>query len=235
MKKDALAQEQKKAEADLYIIVAVTAAVLIIYMSFQDVLNQFADNKSIPILVRTFVVALQQFGVAGLGVAIVSVFRKESFSSHGLRAKGTLLSILLCVLAFIPNIIFMFASGRISGYMPFQSVWVTGETLASPFPVNVIGMMLITAAWGFFEGFNYVVISDKINKRFPGGNKWLNWGAIISGIICLLIHGLIGITPEDIFEAVTVFAIIYGMLMVKEYTKNAWGCVFIFVFLWNAF
>ncbi len=33
----------------------------------------------------------------------------------------------------------------------------------------------------------------------------------------------------------TIFMIVYGMLSVKEYTGNAWGCVFIFVLLWNAF
>ncbi len=34
---------------------------------------------------------------------------------------------------------------------------------------------------------------------------------------------------------ITILIIIYGMLMVKEITDNAWGCVFMFVFLWNAF
>ncbi len=34
---------------------------------------------------------------------------------------------------------------------------------------------------------------------------------------------------------ITILIIIYGMLMVKEITGNVWGCVFVFVFLWNAF
>jgi len=33
----------------------------------------------------------------------------------------------------------------------------------------------------------------------------------------------------------TVIIIIYGMLIVREITGNACGCIFIFVFLWNAF
>jgi len=53
--------------------------------------------------------------------------------------------------------------------------------------------------------------------------------------MCILIHGMIGVTPEGFLEMLTVMIIIYGMLMVKEFTGNAWGCIFIFVFLWNAF
>ena len=37
-----------------------------------------------------------------------------------------------------------------------------------------------------------------------------------------------------VFKALTTFIIIYGMLIVKEKTKNAWGCIFIFLFFWNA-
>jgi hypothetical protein len=128
----------------------------------------------------------------------------------------------------------MFATNQISVYLPFQSVWTTKNVLASGFPINVIGMLITAIAWGFFEGFNYVVICDKINKRYPSKNKWLNWGAIMCAILCILIHGAIGVTPEGIVEMITTMIIIYGMLMVKEYTGNAWGCVFIFVFLWNA-
>jgi hypothetical protein len=112
---------------------------------------------------------------------------------------------------------------------------MTKESLASSFPVNIIGMLLIVLSWGFFEGFNYVVISQKINIRFPASNRWLSWGAVVCAVMCILIHGVIGITPENIIETICVFIVIYGMLMVKEYTDNAWGSVFIFMFLWNAF
>jgi hypothetical protein len=112
---------------------------------------------------------------------------------------------------------------------------MTKDILSSGFPVNVVGMLIIAVAWGFFEGFNYVVISEKINARFPPKNMWLNWGAIICGVMCILIHGMIGVTIENIIEMVTFFIVIYGMLVVKEQTGNAWGSVFVFIFLWNAF
>ena len=53
--------------------------------------------------------------------------------------------------------------------------------------------------------------------------------------MCILIHGAIGVTPKDFIEMLTVLFIIYGILMVRKFTGNAWGCVFVFVFLWNAY
>ena len=87
---------------------------------------------------------------------------------------------------------------------------------------------------GILEGFNYVVISKKINERYISKNKWLNYGAIVCGIVCVLIHGMVGFDLYTIFEALTTFIIIYGMLIVKEKTNNAWDCIFIFLFFWNA-
>lgn len=230
-----LTMEQKKANIDLYIIVGSTIIILAILVSIQSQVSSFAKNMENHILLRTFIMAFMQFGIAGLGISIVMLPRKESFQSYGLKQKGALKSIVFSVLMYIPYTIFVLVKGSVNGYLPFQSVWMTKELLASNFPINIIGMVLIIISWGFFEGFNYVVISKKINTRFPTSNRWLNWGAIVCAVMCILIHGAIGITPENIIEAVTVFIIIYGMLMVKEYTGNSWGSVFIFIFLWNAF
>ncbi|MDY2523197.1 hypothetical protein SOP64_10755, partial [Weissella confusa] len=113
--------------------------------------------------------------------------------------------------------------------------WTTKELLVSRFPSTVIGILITAIVWGFFEGFNYVVISDKINKRYPTNYLWLDWGAIFCAILCIVIHGAIGLTVESIVEMISIVLIIYGMLLVKKLTGNAWGCVFVFVFLWNAF
>nr|WP_295972500.1 hypothetical protein [uncultured Bacillus sp.] len=229
-----LSVQQKRANQDLNIIVIVTFVVLGIVMAFQQELYRFAENSNISILVRVIVMAFTQFGAAGLGITIVSLLRKESFRCHGLQSKGTLKAVLLSVAVFIPYIVFDMIVEPTNGYFPFQSVWLTGEALASEFPVNAICMGFIATAWGFFEGFNYVVISDKINTRFPSQKRWFNWGAFVCAIMCLLIHGMVGVTAQNIIEAVTVFIIIYGMLIIKERTGSAWGCVFIFLFLWNA-
>ena len=37
-----------------------------------------------------------------------------------------------------------------------------------------------------------------------------------------------------LIDFATTFVALYGMLMVRKYTKNSWGCVFAFLFIWNA-
>ena len=230
-----LNEKQKELDIDLWIITIVSFVSLGIFMIFQKEIYGIVKNEELPILSRVLLVAIFQYGLAGFGITIVSIFRKEHFLSYGLKTEGMFLSILLCVLCFIPNIIFSYTLGQSNGYLPFQTVLTTKEVLASDFPINVIGMLITATAWGFFEGFNYIVISEKINRRYPTNYKWLNWGAIFCAIMCILIHGAIGVTFEGIIEMITVLIIIYGMLMVKEFTGNGWGCVFIFIFLWNAF
>ncbi|GHU68522.1 hypothetical protein AGMMS49983_21270 [Clostridia bacterium] len=230
-----LTPEQKKLNTDLWIIVIASMLALVFYIIFQSGITNTIQDSNVNILLRVLLGAAFQFGTAGLGITIVSVLRRESFISHGLRVRGVLPSVLLCVLCFVPYVIFALTTGQASGYLPFQMVWTTEEVLASGFPANAAGMLITAAAWGFFEGFNYVVISDKINKRYPSKNRWLNWGAIVSAILCILIHGAVGVNLASIIEMFSIMIIIYGMLIVRERTGNAWGCVFIFVFLWNAF
>jgi len=235
MKKKKLSREQKRTNIDLYIIFISTFIILGIYMGFKTSIDTFIKSGNIHILIRTAAIAFIQFGVAGLGITIVSVYRKESFIKYGLNSKNIIKTILLSALMFVPQIIFMVVTGEATSYMPFQRVGMTKEVLSSAVPINVIGMLLIAIAWGFFEGFNYTVITDKINTRYPSSNKWLDWGAITCAIMCILIHGMVGVSLSGIIEMITVLIIIYGMLIVRKFTGNAWGTVFIFVFLWNAF
>ena len=232
--KTKLTPEQKQLDTDLWIILATTLVALGLYMGFQGPVVGFIKGNA-PVLLRTLTAAAFQFGVAGLGITAVSMLRGENLLSYGLRGRNALLSILLCVLCFVPNLIFTFATRQADGYLPFQSVWTTRELLASGFPVNATGMLLTALVWGGFEGFNYVVICEKINRRFPSRRKWLNCGAVACAAACILIHGAVGVTFKDFAGMLTVFFIVYGMLTAKEYTGNAWGCIFVFVFLWNAY
>lgn len=230
-----LDEKGKKLDIDLWIIVLVSLLSFVIFLIFQKEIYGIVKNNEVPILCRVLLAGIFQYGLAGFGITLVLNFRKENFLSYGLRSKGMFLSILLCVLCFVPNIVFSYTLGNSSSYLPFQTVWTTKEVMASIFPINIIGMLITATIWGFFEGFNYVVISEKINRRYPTNSRYLNWGAICCAIICILVHGVIGVTFEGIVEMITIFIIVYGMLMIKEMTGNAWGCVFIFIFLWNAF
>lgn len=235
MKQRKLSMEQKRADIDLWIIIITIVMVLGFYTIFSVPIMEFVKNVDIPVLIRTICSAFLQFGIAGLGITIVCMLRKESFLSYGLHRKNLFLTIILSAVMFVPNILFTIVTGDFKGYLPLQNIWVTKDVLLSSIPNRIIGMALIATAWGFFEGFNYVVIMDKLNIRYQNKNKWLDIGAITCAIMCILIHGAIGVTPKGIIEMLTTLVIIYGMLMVRKFTGNAWGCVFVFVFLWNAY
>ena len=210
MKKKELSIEQKKADKDLNIIIYATLIPLIIYLIFGNDIMNFAKTSEMNIWLRFIPVMLVQFSLAGLGSLIVICYRKEELKEYGLVKNNFFKTIIL------------------------KGCFFTSLFLNSNYPTNILGYILIAFVWGIVEGFNYVVISKKINERYISKNKWLNYGAIVCGIVCVLIHGMVGFDLYTIFEALTTFIIIYGMLIVKEKTNNAWGCIFIFLFFWNA-
>ena len=196
---------------------------------------EFGRNETKSIWLRLIPVILIQYGLAGLGSTIVILHRREYFRDYGLNTHGTIISIVLSVAVFIPHLVFIIFNGNVTNYMPFQGMFLTKTILTQVFPLNIMGFILIGLVWGFFEGFNYVVISKKINVRFSSQNTWLNWGAIVCAILCILIHGMIGFDFATLMEALTTFIFVYGILLIKDRTNNAWGIIFSFVFLWNAF
>lgn len=228
-------QQKKQAKKDLIIIFFATLIPLIIYLFFENVWNIKGRDESINFWIRFWLISLSAYGLAGLGCTIVFVYRKEKFKDYGLVINKTIISILLSILVFLPHLLFMFLTGDVNGYSPMNGTVLTDSILGRPFPQNILCMGLMFLIWGFFEGMNYVFISKKINVIFPPKNKYLNYGAIFGGIACVLIHGIIGLDIMTLIEAITVFIFVYGILIVKDITGNAWGCVFSFLFLWNAF
>lgn len=118
-----------------------------------------------------------QYGVAGLGITIVCILRREAFSSFGLRKEQAGKAVLGTILVFLPLLCCRYLSGQIEGWQPF-SILITEDVLNSGFPLSVLGMAVIILVWGFFEGFNYAVISEKINRRYPPAGLWLDSGWI---------------------------------------------------------
>ena len=232
MTKQSLTTEQKRLDTDIWIISLVTFGVFIVYSIIGSQLMNFVKNSDISVIPRLLLNASVQFGVAGLGITIVCILRKEKFTQYGLTKKNIGKTIVGTVICFLPSICYMIASGQFNGYQPFN-ILITGDVIASDIPISILGMALIVVVWGFFEGFNYAVICEKINRRYPSDNEWLDYGAIICAIICILFHPF-SISFWGIIEIITTFIAIYGMLIVKKKTENAWGCVFAFCFIWNA-
>lgn len=139
------------------------------------------------------------------------------------------------LLVALPLIIFKGLTHQIHSYLPLQSIQLTKEVMSQSFPSNILAYLFICLIWGFWEGFNYVVIAEKIRIRFPSPYSWLDSGAITCAIFCLLIHGIIGFDIYTLFESLTVFILIYGMLAIQKHNKNSWGYVMLFLLIWNAF
>lgn len=112
MKKQKLTIEQKRADTDIGIISFVTLGVFMIYAILGNDLMRFVKNRDISVSPRLLLNAAVQFGVAGLGITVVCILRKEKFSQYGLTNKNTGKSILGTVICFVPNIVYTLASGQ---------------------------------------------------------------------------------------------------------------------------
>lgn len=225
-------ERKKKLTIDLWIIALVTIAVYIVYGVFGSRIMSFCKNSDISVWPRLLTAAALEFGIAGLGITIVGLMRKESFASFGLRWENAIKAVLWTIVFFLPYILFIFLSGQFEGYEPL-SIMVTPDLHKAGIVATIIGTLVIAVVWGCFEGFNYVVICEKINRRFPVKTKFFDWGALVVSIMGILFHPM-SFSIQGIIEIVTTFIAIYGMLQVRKVYKNAWGCVFAFLFIWNA-
>ena len=225
-------ERKKKLTIDLWIIALVTIAVYIVYGVFGSRIMSFCKNSDISVWPRLLTAAALEFGIAGLGITIVGLMRKESFASFGLRWENAIKAVLWTIVFFLPYILFIFLSGQFEGYEKL-SIMVTPDLHKAGIVATIIGTLVIAVVWGFFEGFNYVVICEKINRRFPVKTKFFDWGALVVSIMGILFHPM-SFSIQGIIEIVTTFIAIYGMLQVRKVYKNAWGCVFAFLFIWNA-
>lgn len=225
-------ERKKKLTIDLWIIALVTIAVYIVYGVFGSRIMSFCKNSDISVWPRLLTAAALEFGIAGLGITIVGLMRKESFASFGLRWENAIKAVLWTIVFFLPYILFIFLSGQFEGYEPL-SIMVTPDLHKAGIVATIIGTLVIAVVWGFFESFNYVVICEKINRRFPVKTKFFDWGVLVVSIMGILFHPM-SFSIQGIIEIVTTFIAIYGMLQVRKVYKNAWGCVFAFLFIWNA-
>lgn len=230
--KKKLTDQKKRLTADLWIIALVTMAVYCLYGVIGSGLMAFCRDSSISVWPRLFAAAGMEFGIAGLGVSLVCLFRKRSFTSFGLKRENSVKAILGTVLCFLPHIAFVVVSGQFEGYEPL-SIMVTPDLHKAGIVTTIVGTLVVALVWGFFEGFNYAVIAQIINERFPLKSRIFDIGALVCTLMGILFHP-IHFDALGIGDLVTTFIALYGMLMVKRYTKNSWGCVFAFLFIWNA-
>ena len=232
MGKRTLTDEQKKLNINLWVIALVTLTVYAIYMMIGNKIMAFCKDSSVSVWPRLFTVSAMQFGIAGLGITIVCILRKEPFTSFGLRWKNALKAIGGTILCFMPYILYIVLSGQFERYEPL-SIMVTPDLHKAGIVATIIGTLIIAIFWGFFEGFNYAVISNIIDRRYPVNCKLFSWGTLVCTLMGILFHPM-SFDLFGIIELITTFIALYGMLIIYRQTKNAWGCVFAFLFIWNA-
>ena len=142
-------ERKKKLTIDLWIIALVTIAVYIVYGVFGSRIMSFCKNSDISVWPRLLTAAALEFGIAGLGITIVGLMRKESFASFGLRWENAIKAVLWTIVFFLPYILFIFLSGQFEGYEPL-SIMVTPDLHKAGIVATIIGTLVIAVVWGFF-------------------------------------------------------------------------------------
>lgn len=163
MAKQQLSAEQKRLDIDIWIIALVTFGVFLCYAAMGNQLRDFVTDSSISVIPRLLLNAAIQFGVAGLGITIVCVLRKEKFTHFGLTRKNAFKAIVGTIICFIPSICCIFLSGQFNGYQPF-SILVTDDVIASGIPFSIIGMALIIVVWGFSRDLTMLSLARKLTE-----------------------------------------------------------------------
>ena len=230
--KHTLTLEQKRLDANLWIIALATMAVYFAYGAIGKQLMAFCKDSSISVWPRLLASAGFEFGIAGLGITLVCIIRKISFVNFGLKKENAAKAIVGTVLCFLPHIFYVIISGQFEGYEPL-SVMVTPDLHKAGIFATILGTLIIAVVWGFFEGFNYAVIAQFVSERYPVKSKWFDPGALVCTLMGIMFHP-VHFDALGIVDLITTFVALYGMLMIRKYTKNSWGCVFAFLFIWNA-
>lgn len=223
----------KGVKKDIAIIVVISFVSAALYIVLGGMIMDYGRDVSRSLLFRFLPVFLIQFGMSCLGVMIVLLRNKEKLSEHGLVRRNLLQSLIGCLAVSIPTVAFLFATNDIHGFLPFQGMFLTKEILHATIPLNVLGYFLIALTWGFGEGLFYVVLADKINMIHKP-NKFWNAGAFICALISIAIHGMIGFDILSLCEALATLILMYGSLVIRQRTENAWGNILIFFVVWNA-
>ncbi len=232
LKKHVLTEQQKKLDVNLWIIALVTMAVYCLYGMIGNRLMTYCKDSSISVWPRLLAAAGMEFGIAGLGITVVCIFRKMPFVGFGLKKENAVKAVAGTVVCFLPYIAYIVLSGQFEGYEPL-SIMVTPDLHKAGIFTTIAGTLIVAVVWGFFEGFNYAVIAEFISERYPINSKLFDWGVFVCTLMGILFHP-IHFDFLGMVDLATTFVALYGMLMIRKNTNNSWGCVFAFLFIWNA-
>jgi|GEM_PF-1856819 len=223
--------KRRRAFVDLVIITVISVIAFCFYYFYKQQIVEFVADDSRSVLERTLISGLLHFGVAGLGMCVVMLFRGESFRNIGFTRENLTEALKFSLIfAFLFMLVTIFR-GIWRIVYPFRQQWLTEIFLESPLPVMALGLLFCMIVCGSFEGMNYAYISKKLNTVCPTKNIFLSPGPILIAILAFAAHAFLGLNGWQ--HSIQTFFLVYAMLIVYEKTGNIVGIAVVFGLLWN--
>jgi len=223
--------QKRRARMDVIIFLIITILAIAFYYVHKSSIISFSTDNNYNVLVRTGVLGLLHFCLAGLAVVLIMIFRKEKLRDIGISTDGLLETFKYCALLAVIFISITVLRGTWRLVYPFRQAWISDDLLLAPIPVMLIGLAFCAVCCGMFEGLSYAYLSRKINMGWPTKNVFLSPGPIIIALIGFAAHALLGLNGWQ--HSIQTLFLIYGMLIIYEKTKNIVGCAVIFGLMWN--
>jgi hypothetical protein len=205
--------------ANAAIDLGVTLAVALMSLVFLRMLTPVF--RGLTGLAFVLGLAAFQFSSEGLVPLILMAIRRERFSDYGFHWRKVGYSLALAVLlAAVYDLALSWHAGSWI-WIPLRRHHAMRNSLAAGFPSSVVGLMVVIAAWGFFEAFFGVYFAKKLNQLLGhGGSGWLAPGVLGFALFNGVLHAAIG---QGVAGFVTCFASGYGIAVIPAVTRNAWG------------
>ena len=165
--------------------------------------------------------ALYQLSLEGLVPAILISWRRERLGDFGLTSRNLGRSIALAVgLAIVYDILFSLHAGKVL-WIPLARQPATKMSLALGMPTGLLGIAIVTFAWGAAEGFFGVYFARKFSLATrTRRHGWLAPGVLAFALFNGLVHLLVG---QGLLGFVDSFASGYAIAVIPAVTQNAWG------------
>jgi hypothetical protein len=157
----------------------------------------------------------------GLAPVTLMLIRQESFSRYGFTRNRLWPSLSLgLLLAFLYDAAMSFYAHAVL-WIPLRRQPAIRIALAAGFPLNLLGILITIAVWGFLEGFFGIYFARKINILLGhSGRGWLAPGVLAFALFNGGAHLIVG---QGLEGFMTSFASGYAIAVVPAVTENAWG------------
>jgi hypothetical protein len=210
---------RSKALIDLILAVGV----VLVSLPWASPSNSLFRGKSG--LTAVLMLAAYQFAAEGLVPLVLIAIRGERLSSYGFTSRNAGASLALAVIFAVANDLVLSWRAGASFWVPLGRHTAMRMSLAIGFPLNLVGLAVTIAAWGFLEAFYGVFFAKRVNQMLgaPAEVGWRTWftpGAIGFGLFNGLLHFAIGQGVDGFVES---FASGYAIGVIPAVTGNAWG------------